>query len=329
MPKPTFAACRNRARPSRAYPRGRSAVALALVAVLGMASACTTGPGAGADERRSREADDGRIVVATTFTILADMVGQIGGDRVRAESITTPGADVHHYEPTVNDLKRVEGADLVVSNGLGMDDWLLRFLDTTDATHVVASGGIDPVPVRSGNYTGQPNPHAWMSPAEGAGYIRTIAGALADADPDGAAHYAARADRYIAELDGLTERARTALAGVPAQRRVLATCEGAFTYLARDLDLEELYLWPVNTESQGLPRQVTAMIDEVRSREIPALFCESTVSPAAMEQVAAETDSRLGGLLYVDSLSGPTGPVPTYLDLLEHDLQIITRELTS
>ena len=99
---------------------------------------------------------------------------------------------------------------------------------------------------------------------------------------------------------------------------MLVTCEGAFSYLARDLGLEELYLWPVNSENQGLPRQITALIDEIREREIGAVFCESTVSDAAMQQVADETGSRLAGLLYVDSLSGPTGPVPTYLDLLDH-----------
>ncbi|MBB1032166.1 metal ABC transporter substrate-binding protein [Dietzia sp. SLG310A2-38A2] len=321
-------------------PRGarRWSVAPATAVVVTLAtavvtSACTVGltGAAGVDDRprfAGREAGD-RVVVATTFTILADMARRVGGDRVRVESVTTPGADVHQYEPSVDDLKRVEGADLVVSNGLGMDDWLLRFIDGTDARHVVTSEGVDPLPVRSGNYTGRPNPHAWMSPDEGTRYIRTIARALAEVDPDGSGQYLARSEDYVAELDDLASRARAAVAEVPEERRVLVTCEGAFSYLARDLGLEELYLWPVNSESQGLPRQVTALIDEVRDREIPAVFCESTVSGAAMEQVAAETGSRVAGLLYVDSLSAPSGPVPTYLDLLDHDLEIITRELTS
>ncbi|KZO57828.1 iron-binding protein [Dietzia maris] len=287
-----------------------------------------TGP-ADVDDRQRSGASGDRVVVATTFTILADMVGRVGGDRVVVESVTTPGADVHQYEPTVEDLKRVEGADLVVSNGLGMDDWLLRFIDGTDAAHLVTSDGVEPLPIRAGNYTGRPNPHAWMSPVEGTRYVHAIAGALADLDPDGAAEYRARAEDYVADLEEMAVRARDAVAEVPADRRVLVTCEGAFSYLARDLGLEELYLWPVNSENQGLPRQVTALIDRIREREIPAVFCESTVSDAAMEQVAAETGSRLAGLLYVDSLSGPTGPVPTYLDLLDHDLETITRELTS
>ena len=307
-----------------------SAAALAAVALLAT-SACAPGVTDVADvDDRPRFVDAGdRVVVATTFTILADMARRVGGDRVQVESVTTPGADVHQYEPTVEDLKRVEGADLILSNGLGMDDWLLRFIDGTDAHHVITSTEIDPLPVRAGNYTGRPNPHAWMSPVEGAEYIGTIARALAEVDPDGAAEYTARAEEYAADLDELATRARAAVATVPGKRRVLVTCEGAFSYLARDLGLDELYLWPVNSENQGLPRQVSDLIDEVREREISAVFCESTVSGAAMEQVASETGSRLAGLLYVDSLSAPTGPVPTYLDLLDHDLETITRELTS
>ena len=312
-------------------PSAVAVAAAAVTACITAISACAVGPTGAADvDDRPRFADTGdRVVVATTFTVLADMVRRVGGDRVQVESVTTPGADVHQYEPSVEDLKRVEGADLVVSNGLGMDDWLLRFIDGTDARHVVTSDGVDPLPVRAGNYTGRPNPHAWMSPIEGAEYIRTIAAALSDLDPDGERGYTARAADYIGELEDMTDRARAAVESVPEDRRVLVTCEGAFSYLARDLGLEELYLWPVNSENQGLPRQITALIDEIREREIGAVFCESTVSDAAMQQVADETGSHLAGLLYVDSLSGPTGPVPTYLDLLDHDLETITRELTS
>lgn len=307
------------------------AAACAAVLALTLVSACGT-PSAisgDVDDRPEFIDTDERLVVATTFTILADMVRVVGGERVQVESVTTPGADVHFYEPTAGDVKRVAGADLVVSNGLGLDDWLLRFIDGTDARHVVAGDGIDPMLVRSGNSVGHPNPHAWMSPTEGAVYIRTIADALGELDPPGAAGYTARADAYIAELDELSERAHEAIATIPTLRRVLVTCEGAFSYLARDLGLDELYLWPVNSENQGLPRQVTALIDQVGERNVPAVFCESTVSGDAMEQVAAEAGSRLGGLLYVDSLSADTGPVPTYLDLLDHDLEIITRELSS
>lgn len=299
--------------------------------VLALASSgCATGasPVADSGDPVPVSNEDRRPVVATTFTILADMTRRIGGERIRVESLISPGADVHQIEPTAGDLVRVEDADLIVSNGLGLDEWLLRFLDGTGANHVEASAGIDPLPIRTGNHTDRPNPHAWMSPAAGQKYVHTIARALTELDPAGAAEYETRARNYSAEIAELGMRATQAVDALPEAHRVLVTCEGAFSYLARDLDLDELYLWPVNAESQGLPRQVAALIDEVRQREVPAVFCESTVSGAAMEQVSAQTGSPLAGTLYVDSLSTPTGPVPTYLDLLEHDLEAITTELT-
>lgn len=296
------------------------------------ATACGVGPtgtrGPDDDEATIPSADD-RPVVATTFTVLADMTRRIGGDRIRVESLTQPGADVHSFEPTAGDLRRVEGADLIVSNGLGLDTWLLRFLDGTDARHVEASTGVAALPIRTGNYSDHPNPHAWISPTEGRRYVHTIARALTELDPEGAPGYSVRARTYAAELEALGERAEDAVADLPEHHRVLVTCEGAFSYLARDLGLDELYLWPVNAETQGLPRQVAALIEEVRRREAPAVFCESTVSDAAMGRVATETGSPLAGPLYVDSLSGPSGPVPTYLDLLDHDLTAITTELAT
>lgn len=314
-------------------PKFRDAVArmLAGVLVMVLGAACTSSP-AGAwndDDDEAIPAADDRPVVATTFTVLADMTARIGGDRIRVESLTGPGADVHQFEPTAGDLRRVEGADLVVSNGLGLDTWLMRFLDGTSVPHVEAAADADTVPIRTGNHTGRPNPHAWMSPVEGQRYVHTIADALAELDPAGAHEYTDRARAYAAEIDELGDRARAAVATIPEPHRVLVTCEGAFSYLARDLGMDELYLWPVNSESQGLPRQVASLIEDVHEREVPAVFCESTVSDAAMEQVSAQTDSELAGPLYVDSLSPADGPVPTYLDLLDHDLALITGEMAS
>ena len=205
-----------------ALPRRIAAAALALPLALSLTAGCAvpTTPGGGIDDRAEFVDTDDRLVVATTFTILADMARVVGGDRVQVESVTTPGADVHYYEPTAGDLRRVEGADLVISNGLGLDDWLLRFIDGTGARHVVTTDGIAPEPVRSGNSVGHPNPHAWMSPTDGAAYIRVIADALGEIDPAGAAGYTARADAYTAELEALAERARDAVATIPPERRV-------------------------------------------------------------------------------------------------------------
>lgn len=277
---------------------------------------------------RDTGADD-RPLVATTFTILADIIERIAGDRVDVESITRPGADIHQYKPTSGDLKRVAGADLLISNGLGVDDWLTRFLPSFEAEHSIASAGIEPIPIVSGEYVGRPNPHAWMSPLEGQRYVHNITAALTELDPAGAEEFEARATDLEAELDTLHERAADMVDSLPPHHRSLVTCEGAFSYLARDVGLTEHFLWAVNTEAQGTPQQVAALIDTIRDQEVPAVFCESTVSQTAMEQVARATGSTLAGTLYVDSLSKPEGEVPTYTALLEHDLALITRGLTT
>ncbi|KAA0916970.1 metal ABC transporter substrate-binding protein [Dietzia sp. ANT_WB102] len=271
--------------------------------------------------------EDDRPLVATTFTILADIASRIAGDRAVVESITQVGADIHQYEPTTGDLRRVAGADLLISNGLGVDDWLSRFFQS-GAAYAVAAEGVDTLPIVSGEYVGKPNPHAWISPREGKTYVRNITAALTEMDPDGADEFARRAAEYDAELDALLARAEESIASLPANHRSLVTCEGAFSYLARDVGLEEHFLWAVNTEAQGTPQQVAALIDAVGDQQIPSVFCESTVSDTAMRQVARTTGARFGGTLYVDSLSEPDGDVPTYLALLEHDIDLITKGLT-
>lgn len=302
----------------KSFLRPRRMLAFALLCPL-VLSAC------GTIETSASERD--RPLVATTFTILADITARIAGDRADVESITQVGADIHQYEPTTGDLRRVVGADLLISNGLGVDDWLTRFFQA-GAAHTVAAEGVDPLPIVSGEYVGKPNPHAWISPREGKTYVRNITAALSEMDPGGADEFAQRAADYEAELDALLARAENSIASLPTDHRSLVTCEGAFSYLARDVGLQEHFLWAVNTEAQGTPQQVAGLIDAVRDREIPAVFCESTVSDTAMRQVARATGSTFGGTLYVDSLSEPDGDVPTYLALVEHDIDLITKGLT-
>lgn len=273
-------------------------------------------------------ADDGRLHVLTTFTVLADMVSVVGGERVRAESLTKVGAEIHGYEPTPADLVRAQGADLVIDNGLGLEAWFARFVADVDAPHATVSDGVVPQPIASGEAVGLPNPHAWMSPVAGQVYVANIARALAQADPDGAPEYRANADAYARQIAALAAGLDAALARLTASERLLVTCEGAFSYLARDAGLREAYLWPVNAESQATPRSAVAVVDAVRRDRPRAVFCESTVPDVAQRQVAHETGVPLAGPLYVDSLSTPEGPVPTYLDLLRHDTATIVAGLT-
>ena len=270
---------------------------------------------------------DAPLVVVATFTVLADVAAVVGGDDVVVSSVTGPGMNVHGYEPTPDDLRRAAEADLVVANGLGLETWLRDLIDPLGVPVVVVGDAVDPLPIRGrANETGglAHNPHAWMSPRAGQAYVRAVADALVGADPAHAEDYAARAADLVAELAGLERELTAAVAALPEDRRVLVTCEGAFSYLARDVGLREAYLWPVNAERQGTPRQAARVIDTVREAQVPAVFCEWTVPPTAQQQVARETGARFAGELYVDSLTGPDGPVPTYLDLLRYDAALIT-----
>lgn len=258
------------------------------------------------------------LKVVTTFTVIADMAKNVAGDAAIVESITKPGAEIHDYQPTPKDILRAQGADLILWNGMNLERWFERFLqDVKNARSVTVTEGIEPISIYEGPYDGKPNPHAWMSTENALIYIRNIEKALSEADPDNAAIYAANAAAYAKKITDLREKLVTALAKIPAGQRYLVTSEGAFSYLARDLALQEVYLWPINADQQGTPQQIRHVIDTVRANNIPVVFSESTVSARPAEQVAEETGAFYGGVLYVDSLSETDGPVPSYIDLLK------------
>lgn len=262
-------------------------------------------------------AQDGFKVV-TTFTVIADMARNVAGDAATVESVTRPGAEIHNYQPTPGDILRAQDADLVLWNGLGLETWFERFLaNLGDVPGVVVSEGVEPIDISEGPYSGRPNPHGWMSPTAALAYVANIRDAFAEHDPENASVYEANAAAYSAEIEAAAAPIREALAAIPEERRWLVTSEGAFSYLARDFGLRELYLWPINADGQGTPQQIRRVIDAMRENAIPAIFSESTVSPDPAMQVARETGAHYGGVLYVDSLSEDGGPVPTYLDLLK------------
>ncbi|MAQ83351.1 MAG: iron ABC transporter substrate-binding protein [Maritimibacter sp.] len=276
-------------------------------------------------------AQDGeRLKVVTTFTVLADMARNVAGDAAEVVSITKPGAEIHGYEPTPRDIVGASDADLVLWNGLNLELWFEQFLaNLGDVPSVTLSEGIDPIPIAAGAYEGQSNPHAWMGVENAMIYVDNIAAALSAKDPENAEAYAANADAYKAEIRDTIDPLRERIAQIPERQRWLVTCEGAFSYLARDFGMQELYLWPMNADQVGTPQQVRAVIDGVRQNGIPVVFCESTVNTAPAEQVARETGADYGGVLYVDSLSEADGAVPTYLDLLRVTSETVADGLAS
>lgn len=267
--------------------------------------------------------------VVTTFTVIADMARNVAGDAATVESITRPGAEIHGYQPTPRDLVRASGADLILWNGLNLELWFEQFIGNLGPIpSATISEGITPLSINAGSYEGLPNPHAWMSLDNALIYIDNIAAAMSEHDPENAETYAANAETYKAEITATIAPLRDQIQTIPEDKRWLVTCEGAFSYLARDFEMQEAYLWPMNADQTGTPQQVRAVIDTVRNNTIPAVFCESTVNTDPAKQVARETGAAYGGVLYVDSLSLEDGPVPTYLDLLRVTTETIVQGLT-
>ena len=277
---------------------------------------------------RSRDDQDQRPRVLATFTVLADLARNVAGDRLKVESITKPGAEIHGYEFTPSDIERASRADLIVKNGLGLELWAQRFTAAAgDVPSVTLSEGIEPLLIEDDAYAGKPNPHAWMSPQRTERYVDQLVKAFSSLDPEGAETFQANGEAYKLKLRELDGELRQALQSLPKQQRLLVTCEGAFSYLARDYGLEEAYLWPVNAESQITPRRMARLIERVQRDKVPAVFCETTVSDRAQREVARAAGSRFGGSFYVDSLSDRNGPASTLLDLQRHNVKLIREGL--
>lgn len=258
-----------------------------------------------------------KMKVVTSFTVIADIARNVAGDAAIVESITRPGAEIHDYQPTPKDIARARNARLILWNGMNLERWFERFMkDIKGAQSIIVSEGVTPLSIYEGPYSGKPNPHAWMSTENALIYVENIRKAFVAHDPGQAETYNRNAREYAQKISALKSDLKKTLAAIPEARRYLVTSEGAFSYLARDLGLQEIYLWPVNADQQGTPQQVRRVIDKVRTHNIPVVFSESTVSDKPARQVAKEGGAVYGGVLYVDSLTGNQGPVPTYLDLL-------------
>ena len=270
-----------------------------------------------------------KFKAVTTFTVIADMARNVAGDTAVVESITKAGAEIHGYQPTPRDIIRAQDADLILWNGLNLELWFEQFFrNLKDIPSATLTDGIEPMSIAEGEYLDKPNPHAWMGLTNALIYVDNIQNAFTIHDPDNADAYKANAVAYKKRIKAAIAPLKETILAVPEHKRWLVTCEGAFSYLIRDFDMKELYLWPMNADQQGTPQQVRKVIDGVRKNNIPAVFCESTVSQSPAQQVARETGVAYGGVLYVDSLTEADGIVPTYVDLLRITSETIAAGLT-
>lgn len=294
---------------------------LALALVLALA-----GPGVAAEPK---------LRAVATFSILGDLVAQVGGERVAVTTLVQPNADAHGYTPAPSDARTLADARLVVVNGLGLEGWIDRLIKAsgTKAPVVVASQGVKAIEAKDddhghGHAHGHhADPHAWQNVANAKVYVANIRDALVRIDPDNAATYAENAKAYLATLEALDAEVRAGIAAIPkAQRRVITTHD-AFGYFTAAYGMSFVAPQGVSTDSQASPRDVGRIIRQIRQEKIPAVFLENIADPRLMEQIARESGAAIGGKVFSDALSGPDGPAPTYVAMMRNNLAAFTAAL--
>ena len=266
-----------------------------------------------------------RLKVVASFSILGDFVKNVGGDRVEVTTLVGPNGDVHVYTPAPADAKKIADARLVVINGLGLEGWLPRLVQSSGskAAIVTATDGI--VPLKSGSAA---DPHAWQSVANAKVYVANIRDALVAADPADAAAFRANADGYLAKLDGLDSDVRVAMAQIPAARRRVISTHGAFGYFAAAYGVDFIAPLGVSTDSEASARDIADIITQIRVAKIPAVFVENISDPRLIQRISAETGAGIGGTLYSDGLTGEKGDAPTYIDMVRHNIKALNHALT-
>ena len=265
-----------------------------------------------------------RLNVVASFSILADFVRNVGGDRVNVVSLVGPDGDVHVYAPAPQDAKTIAGAQLVVINGLGLEGWLPRLLQSSGSKAVVvtASNGVDPLELGS-----EADPHAWQSVANAKIYVRNIRDALVQADAGDAGYFRQNAEHYLAELDALDREVRDDVAKIPPGRRKVISTHRAFGYFEKAYGIAFIAPLGVSTETEPSARDVAAIIAEVKKDRIPAIFLENISDDRLVRRIAEETGAKLGGTLFSDSLTGEKGLAPTYIAMVRHNIKALTSAL--
>jgi zinc/manganese transport system substrate-binding protein len=275
-----------------------------------------------------------KVKAVASFSILGDMVRQVGGDRVEVITLVGPDGDAHVYEPTPADAKNLAAAQILFTNGLGFEGWMNR-LETSSGFKgkvVVASTGVKPrtmIEEEGGKSETITDPHAWQSLANGKLYVANIRDALIAVDPDGKSAYEANANAYLDAIAKEETDVKAALATLPKDRRKIITSHDAFGYFGAAYGLEIIAPEGVSTESEASAKDVAKIIRQIKQEKIPAVFMENITDHRLLDQIAAETGAKVGGELYTDALSPPDGPASTYLDMFRHNIGTLTAALSS
>ncbi len=272
-----------------------------------------------------------KIRTVATFSILGDLVKNVGGDRVTVASLVGPNGDAHVYAPSPADAKTLNEAKVVFVNGLGLEGWMTRLVKAsgTKAANVVASTGIKPRKSDEEGHGHEADPHAWQSIANAKIYVANIRDGLSAADPDGKAVYEANAKAYLDKLDALETEVKAAIAKIPADRRKIITTHDAFGYFGAAYGMEFIAPQGVSTESEASAKDVAKIITQIRKQKIPAVFMENISDDRLMQRIARETGARIGGKLFSDALSDDKGPAATYIDMMRNNIREFSTALQS
>ena len=278
-------------------------------------------------KRTSFEKETNKEVILASFTVLADIIENVAKDEFVVKSITKPGVEVHGYQPTPSDLIKASKAFVFIDNGFGFELWAEKFVSNLKVNRITVAEDLDPIFISEDFYKGKPNPHAWISPKRGILYVDILVDSLSELRPSKRTLFEENGKIYKDKLSKIDKEFSLFINNLNKDRRYLVSCEGAFSYLTNDYGLEEVYLWPVNAESQITPKRMARTISLVKEKNVPSVFCESTVSNESQMVVANETGANFGGNLFVDSLSDDSGPASSYIKMLEHNLDLIKKGL--
>ena len=278
-------------------------------------------------KRTSFEKETNKEVILASFTVLADIIENVAKDEFVVKSITKPGVEVHGYQPTPSDLIKASKAFVFIDNGFGFELWAEKFVSNLQINRVTISNRLEPIFISEDFYKGKPNPHAWISPKRGMIYVDVIVDYLSELKPSEAESFKNNGQIYKNKIAKIDKDFSLFINNLEKNNRYLVTCEGAFSYLTNDYGLKEAYLWPVNAESQITPKRMARTISLVKNKNIPSVFCESTVSNESQMVVARATGAKFLGDLFVDSISQDNKSANTYLKMLQHNLTLIKKGL--
>jgi zinc/manganese transport system substrate-binding protein len=287
-----------------------------LIQFIALALAAATSPASAQD----------RLDVVASFSILGDLARNVGGDRVNVTMLVGPNGDVHVYSPTPADAKRIADAKLVIVNGLGLEGWLPRLVQSSGNRAVIATATEGIAPLKRGSNA---DPHAWQSVVNAKTYVANIRAALSAADPADAGVFRTNTDAYLAKLDALEREVREAIAQIPIEQRKVISTHSAFGYFAAAYGIEFIAPLGVSTESEASARDIAAIITQIKTAKIPAVFLENISDPRLIQRISAETGARVGGTLYSDSLTDEKGDAPTYIEMVRHNIKALTRALAN